>query len=213
VNYVSFWDAARFVNWLDNGQPIGAQGPSTTESGAYTNIGDNINFKRQPGATFFIPTEDEWYKAAYHDKTAGLAANYFDYPTRSNVPPGNDINEITNPGNNANYGSAGGSYTYTPVGEFELSESPYGTFDQAGNVWEWNETRVGTSTGRGLRGGNATNPTNAMLASNRRPGDDPLSQNFSIGFRVASVAAPEPSTLLLAAMAGTSLLWRSRALR
>ena len=35
VNWVSWGDAARFTNWLHNGQPIGAQGLGTTENGAY----------------------------------------------------------------------------------------------------------------------------------------------------------------------------------
>ena len=34
----------------------------------------------------------------------------------------------------------GEPYCTTEVGEFENSASPYGTFDQGGNVWEWNET-------------------------------------------------------------------------
>ena len=156
VNYVSFWDAARFANWLHNGQPTGPQGPGTTEDGAYHDVGNQTLFGRNAGAKFFIPTEDEWYKAAYHDKTAGLAASYFDYPTGTNAVPGNDINETTNPGNNANYYisnyAIGSPYYRTVVGEFELSDSPYGTFDQGGNVWEWNETAV-TSSSRGLRGG------------------------------------------------------------
>ena len=156
VNYVSFWDAARFANWLHNGQPTGPQGPGTTEDGAYHDVGNQTLFGRNAGAKFFIPTEDEWYKAAYHDKTAGLAASYFDYPTGTNAVPGNDITETTNPGNNANYYisdyAIGSPYYRTVVGEFELSDSPYGTFDQGGNVWEWNETAV-TSSSRGLRGG------------------------------------------------------------
>jgi hypothetical protein len=103
VNYVSFWDAARFANWLHNGQPTGPQGAGTTEDGAYHSIGNQTLFGRTAGAKFFIPTENEWYKAAYHDKTAGLAASYFDYPTGTNAVPGTDVNEATNPGNNANY--------------------------------------------------------------------------------------------------------------
>ena len=58
VNYVSFWDAARFANWLHNGQPTGPQGPGTTEGGAYhqrRQSGDCL--ARKPGAKFFIPTE------------------------------------------------------------------------------------------------------------------------------------------------------------
>ncbi len=48
VNWVSFWDAARFVNWLHNGQPTGAQGLGTTEDGAYLNVGNQATFARQP---------------------------------------------------------------------------------------------------------------------------------------------------------------------
>ena len=46
VNYVSFWDAARFANWLHNGQPTGAQGAGTTEDGAYINVGNQTTFAR-----------------------------------------------------------------------------------------------------------------------------------------------------------------------
>jgi formylglycine-generating enzyme len=103
VNYVSFWDAARFANWLHNVQPTGAQGPGTTEDGAYHDVGNQTLFGRNAGAKFVIPTEDEWYKAAYHKKTAGLTASYFDCPTGTNLLPGNDITETTKPGNNMNY--------------------------------------------------------------------------------------------------------------
>ena len=170
VNYVSFWDAARFANWLHNGQPTGPQGPGTTEDGAYHDVGNQTLFGRNAGAKFFIPTEDEWYKAAYHDKTAGLAASYFDYPTGTNAVPGNDINETTNPGNNANYYisdyAIGSPYYRTVAGEFELSDSPYGTFDQGGNVWEWNETTVSSSS-RGLRGGSFDDDSDILHASYR----------------------------------------------
>ncbi len=103
VNIVSFWDAVRFANWLHNGQPTGPQGPGTTEDGAYHNVGNDSLFGRNAGARYFIPNANEWYKAAFHDKTAGLAASYFDYPTRNNTAPGNDATETTNPGNNANH--------------------------------------------------------------------------------------------------------------
>jgi formylglycine-generating enzyme len=192
VTFVSFWDAARFSNWLHNGQPTGPQGPGTTESGAYLNVGNQAAFSRQPGAKFFIPNEDEWYKAAYHDKTAGLAATYFDYPTGTNVEPGNDINETTNQGNNANYYinnyAIAGPYYRTLVGEFALSDSPYGTFDQGGNVFEWNETMLVDSS-RGVRGGSFEFDFSEghLRASNRGYGAS-FYEASSLGFRVAIFA-------------------------
>ena len=148
VNYVNGWDAARFANWLHNGQPTGTQGPGTTENGAYHDLGDPALFGRSAGALYFIPTTDEWYKAAFHSKGAGLVASYFDYPTRSNLTPGNDPTEVSTPGNNRNTAvdsqfAIGAHYYRSPVGEFELSESPYGTFDQDGNVSEWTEPSDG----------------------------------------------------------------------
>jgi hypothetical protein len=86
VNYVSFYDALRFANWLVHLQPSGTQGNATTEDGAYTitaqGIADN-SIARKPGASFFVTSEDEWYKAAYYD--AGTAS-YFDYPAKTDAP-------------------------------------------------------------------------------------------------------------------------------
>jgi formylglycine-generating enzyme required for sulfatase activity len=210
VNYVSFWDAARFANWLHNGQPTGPQGLGTTEDGAYHDVGDQNLFGRNAGAKFFIPTKDEWYKAAYHDKTAGLAASYFDYTTKTNSEPGNDITETFNPGNNANYYTSdfamGSSYYRTVVGEFELSDSPYGTFDQGGNVWEWNETIYLDSFG-GL--GGAFNSSSLELAAPLQDNGFGQLEYFDVGFRVASI--PEPASLTLSAAAMFSLvLWRRK---
>jgi formylglycine-generating enzyme required for sulfatase activity len=212
VNHVNFWDAARFANWLHNGQPTGPQGPGTTEDGAYLNIDNQATFARQPGAKFFIPSEDEWYKAAYHDKSAGLAASYFDYPTGTNAVPGNDPTEATNPGNNANYYitdfAIGSPYYRTPVGDFELSDSPYGTFDQGGNVWEWNETALFTNY-RGLRGGSLNNYFfSPDLHASHRNGLDPPFELVDVGFRVASLI-PEPGSLTLS-VAGVLMLWRRK---
>ena len=215
VNYVSFWDAARFANWLHNGQPTGAQDPGTTESGAYHDVGNQALFGRNAGARFFIPTEDEWYKAAYHGQAAGLAASYFNYPTGTNAVPGRDMTEATNSGNNANYYLGGyligNPYYRTVAGEFELSDSPYGTFDQGGNVSEWNETAVVTSLSRGLRGGSFLTHLDLsdLLHASLRSSTVPANESISVGFRVASI--PEPSTLCLGSMAMiTLLLWRRR---
>jgi formylglycine-generating enzyme required for sulfatase activity len=225
VNIVSFWDAVRFANWLHNGQPTGPQGPGTTEDGAYHNVGNDILFGRNPGARFFIPNANEWYKAAYHDSTAGLAASYFDFPTRSNATPGKDPTEATNPGNNVNHdqnsssGPFGAPYYRTAVGEFELSASPYGTFDQAGNVKEWNETEVPFPFGsaRELRGGSFYDGFflfSASLKASNRSYDFPTNHFDNVGFRVAGVAVPEASTFISACLAvGVCLASRRRRCR
>lgn len=193
VNYVTFWDAARFVNWLHNGQPTGPQGPGTTEDGAYLNVGNQTTFARQPSARFFIPTEDEWYKAAYHDKNAGLTESYFDYPTGINAVPGTDATEATNPGNNANYRidfgvfALGPPYYRAEAGEYQLSASPYGTFDQGGNVWEWNETVAIQSVWRGMRGGGWEAYGYQSLRAQDRNAYLPDASRLDAGFRVASL--------------------------
>jgi len=161
INFVSFWDATRFTNWLHNGQTSGAQDNTTTEDGAYFLNGatnpNNVLILREPHATWFLPTEDQWYKAAFHQPAGegGDSDDYWLYPTASNSEPtvatANGVGDISNSGANiANYifgtdwnGQNGNVTTVGSAGV--LSESFYGTFDQAGNVWEWSETVIDTS--------------------------------------------------------------------
>jgi len=209
VNYVSLWDACRFANWLSNGQQEGAQNSGTTEDGAYTlngyNKEDGWEIQRNPGAMWAITSEDEWYKAAYY-KGGGTNAGYWDYPTSSDEAPGRDMADAS--GNNANYESGAGPYPIdsgkytTIVGEFQNSPSPYGTFDQAGNLWEWNEAVLYGST-RSLRGGAFSRDTDVMLASDRYDGLSPSNEANRFGFRVSEV--PEPATLSLLALLALSL--------
>jgi hypothetical protein len=97
-------------------------------------------------------------------------------------------------GNNANYYTVSGAYPIdsgkctTLVGEFQNSASPWGTFDQSGNLYEWNEALVTTSS-RGVRGGsfNTGYYYDVLLASFRTYNSDLLYENVDTGFRVASV--------------------------
>src|SRR5690606_9971894 len=133
VTFVSFYDSLRFTNWLNNGQ-----GSADTETGAYTLLGgtatpsNGFTVTRNPGAIVFLPSENEWYKAADSD---GLSATYFDYPAGMNAAT--VCSEPTGTANRANCAGAAGGVT--DVGAYTGSASPYGTFDQGGNVWEWNE--------------------------------------------------------------------------
>jgi len=195
VNYVSWGDAARFANWLHNGQPTGDQDLTTTEDGSYflngaTSNEDLLAVTREPNATWVIPSDDEWYKAAYHEND-GVTGNYFDYPTSSNVVPSNDLVD-PDPGNNATYSiedpvdyTIWGPYWRTEVGAHENSDSPYDTFDQGGNVWEWNEAIL-YSAYRGLRGG-AFNVWDHDLHAAYRYYANPTYESLAFGFRVAEV--------------------------
>jgi sulfatase modifying factor 1 len=99
----------------------------------------------------WIPSEDEWYKAAYYDPTKG-GSNYWKYATQSDTLAGNTIGAA----NSANYydgdyvGSGSSaiptSNALTDVGAYGAnSVSFYGTNDQGGNVWEWNEAVIGSN--------------------------------------------------------------------
>ncbi len=201
VNFVSWGDAARFCNWMQNGQPTGMQVAETTEVGAYALNGATTNARlmsrrRKTDWQWAIPTEDEWYKAAYHANN-GLADDYFDYPTASNEKPSNDLVEPDDPGNNATFREGGGDYTVrspywrTEVGAHENSASPYGTFDQGGGLYEWNETAF-YGWARGLRGGSFEDPWGPLHAGNYTF-NSPGAEHNHIGFRVAHV--PEPTTV------------------
>jgi formylglycine-generating enzyme required for sulfatase activity len=162
VNYVSWADAARFANWLHNGQPTGAQDLTTTEDGSYFLNGifesrDDLleEVVREPDATWVIPSEDEWYKAAYH-KNDGATANYWNLPTGADNGVSNQLID-PDPGNNATFSvnqvrTIGPPYDRTQAGAHENSASPYGTFDQGGNVMEFTEA-VPVSDIRRIRGG------------------------------------------------------------
>ena len=205
VNWVSFWDSCRFANWLGNGQ-----GSSSTETGAYTltvtGIANNT-ITRNTGATWVITSEDEWYKAAYY-KGGSTNAGYWDYPTSSDNMPGRDLSDAS--GNNANwYGTPypiDSPYYTTVVGEFQNSDSPYGTFDQGGNIWEWTEA-VPRASSRGLRGASFGVSGSGLLASMR--GDyDPAFEYSHFGFRVSQV--PEPASMAVLVLGGIGLLRRRR---
>jgi YVTN family beta-propeller protein len=82
VVYVCWLDCARYCNWLHNGKDPTA---GSTETGAYTISGLSAVIPNN-NAKYRLPTQDEWYKAAYY-KGSGLNSGYWTYATQSDNPP------------------------------------------------------------------------------------------------------------------------------
>lgn len=204
---VTWFEAARLVNWLNE---------STGTSPAYKfDAGGNFqlwapgdagynaaNLYRNSLAKYFLPSANEWYKAAYYDAAVGV---YWDYATGSNSPP------VA-----VGSGAAAGTAVYSqllqtgPADIFQAGGlSPYGTVSQGGNVEEWEETALDllNSDGSEMRGGRggAWASLSFSLSSSLRTGGLPSMQGSGVGFRVASVI-PEPSTACLLALAPLTLV-------
>lgn len=208
TNYVSWYEAAQFVNYLNTSTGhtaaykfTGTQGTSNYFLGVWASgdIGYNVsNPYRNSNAVYFLPTENEWVKAAYWNGTSLQT-----YASVGDVAPTQsgwnfyDNGFVTDPGGPWDVGS----------GSQELN----GTFDMMGNVLEWMESPYFSGdylpdSGRSFRGGVFKGDVYS-LASSVRGGNTPLYESY-FGFRVASV--PEPCSLLLLSLGGLALRHRKR---
>jgi len=285
VNYVSWFSAARFANWLGNGG-----GDADTSTGAYrlsagqvvnatrsnnvatyttsaatgVQVGDivavtGIPFEGQnrnspnrsgqvlstptptsftvaqlgedsflsgsgssfmqgssaaslPDAVYRLPTENEWYKAAYY-KGGGTNAGYWTFGTQSDETPAqilaNQFGDglLGGQGNFANY-DRGAQYDLRPVWNnpgWATNEpdgsvvtvgtggapSGYGLSDMTQNVWEWIEAvepsasvNQASDIERVRRGGGWRNPDVRGYAE--RVVERPSFQQLNTGFRLVS---------------------------
>lgn len=218
VNFVSWFDAAAFANWIHNGEPAGSAAAALTGAFDLTVDDPGRNATLQESG-WSLPTEQEWYKAAYHDpQRAG--SPYWLYPLRDDADPlplsVGALGDGQNPGPSvANYdggadwnGQDGNVATVGSAG----STSFYGLFDMAGNVAEWLSDDADAQGFRRIRGGSYQDGISALASS---AGDDdvlrdPGYEGPDVGMRVLVV--PEPDTVLLAAAALVALAW-SRARR
>lgn len=190
VVFVSWFDAARFANWMMNGQ-----GNGDMEDGAYALNGATSGIiTAKIGAQVYLPSENEWYKAAYYK---AVTTSYSLYPNGANT-----ISTV-----DANYTTPASS----PVGYYSGAPSSYGTYDQGGNVWEWNDAVNGSQHGArggsfgGLLGGFYSQD---VMASTNRVNFDSTLESSNVGFRLAGV--PEPTSIALSMLAGGMMLIRRK---
>lgn len=195
VVFTTWFSAARFVNWLQNGQQASA---ASLENGTYA-LANATSGPTKPrtsgtGQQVVLPSRDEWYKAGYYTGSA-----YLTWPTNSNVQPTNTITSLAL-ANAANYG---GAATPTagpmPVGSYPNTKSPYGLYDMLGNVTEYTDTAGTGSAADGVQvmGGSwRTLPAGISASSSTGPPVflSPTTAADDLGFRVAVVqAVPEPA--------------------
>jgi len=197
TNNVSWYEAAQFCNYLTSGDKSkGAYqfSGNNTNPGSFQGI-DRVSSISTYGTTYVIPTEDEWYKAAYFKPNASGYSLY-----------ANGLNTIPAADDGWNY--YGGTYSDPwNVGTGGIAEQN-GTFDMMGNVWEWNETLI-VST-RGIRGGSYDSVGNVsyLRSSYRYDTSTPDYEYYNLGFRIAEV--PEPCTISLLALGGIVMLRKRR---
>ncbi len=216
---ISWFEAAQFVNWLNT---------STGSTPAYKFDGngnfqlwqvgdagyDPANFYRNSLAKYFLPSVDEWYKAAYYDPISGT---YNNFATGSDTVPAAVASSMAD--FTTVFNGQAGPADVTLAGGL----SPYGTVGQDGNAWEWEETQfdltndsIAPGGGRGFRGG-AWGVNSSFMGAANRFNANANNSGAGNGFRVASV--PEPSSLVLGVLAAVGLLlwrvsrksWRARA--
>lgn len=208
---ITWYEAGTFVNWLNTSSGGSAAYKFVSGSFALWTAGDTLDYDasnpyRSLRATYWLPSMDEWYKAAYYDPNTGT---YFDYATGSNTAP-------TAVASGTTAGTAVYDQTYS-TGPADITNtgglSPYGTMAQNGNAWEWEETAgdlVNSTTGenRGLRSATWYDVA-GFMPSSFRIDVSPLSAGADVGFRVAGVI-PEPSSTVLMCSASLLALARRR---
>jgi formylglycine-generating enzyme required for sulfatase activity len=193
ITFVSWYSAARYVNWLNNG----ANTTADTESGVYNLNGATWNgllgpgqqahgFTRSANATYWLPSIDEWHKAAYYDPTKNVSGGYWSYPNQNDSP------FVNQAGNYAGYST-------TDVGQY--AESFYGTFDQLGNVFEMVGDNYWESYPFRALGGSWNRDAGYGYSGYTSWNASGGGGSNEVGFRIAS-SIPEPSSLSLLALGG-----------
>jgi len=214
---LSWVNAAKFVNWMNTSQ--GYQVAYKIEQqqvalaivdvvllwGSNENGFNSQNQFRNTNARYFLPSADEWHKAAFYDPNKN-GGGYWLYPNQNDTVPtkvssgllnGSVVNGQSGP---ADVDNAGGM-------------SAYGTMAQGGNASEFTETASDFINDNGMEDRRMVDSTwsngmDSILQSNygvqRFWGED------AIGFRVAMVPEPSAFSLLAIGLGGLAMMSRRR---
>ncbi len=214
---VSWFEAAKFVNWLNEStghspaykfiEEPGTRPNVTIETFALWEPGDTgynpNNLFRNSQAKYVLPSSDEWYKAAYYDPDTNV---WNQFPIGAGDPT--PVASGTDPGTVVfNQDLSSGPADIMQAGGLSL----YGTMAQGGNAFEWLETELDLVNdnpfARRARWGGSWVSASAARFVDGLPADN----RGSTGFRVISV--PEPCTLGLLWISLTAILIRRRTRR
>jgi len=219
---LSWNEAARFVNWL-NTVSGGTAAYNFTTGGVNDNITtwsasspldyDPTNPYRSKRALFALPSDNEWYKAAYYNPVTN---SYSDYPSLNGLTPSAVSGGIAD--NTSVYFQPGGNGP--AVIDSAGGLSPFGVMGLGGNVREWEESSIdllnnnGLSI-RGIRGGTWFDGPSYLSSSARYDDVDPTGKNLTVGFRVVRLSSaggevPEPSTIAIFGLGALCLASRAR---
>lgn len=197
------WEyAARYVNWLHNGK---VNEEWAFETGVYDtstftfNPDGTSNHQSAPaeGARYWIPTRDEWNKAAYYDpnRYGEDQEGYWIFPDSGNAPLISNL--LPEDGGEKNAGDFGAdSFWPLDVGSFADVQSPWGLLDMAGGMWEWTSSPdLGSPAGperRWVMGSNHFDFQDNLFTGDRIEFGATYSVNVNVatGLRLAS---PVPS--------------------
>ena len=217
------WDSGgRMVNWLANGQ-----GSGSTESGVYDMSVLTSGFAtpptRAPGATIFLPSENEYYKAAYYDPTKSGIGGYWQYGVMSDTAPVGVAPSGGSKSANIGNGNSGGGSTadtmattgaafstsvnyLTNVGAYATATSYYGLYDTEGLLYNWTEA-TRTSFGNQLpiyRGGSWRYGDQSDGAAYRNIYSGAAVASYAwYGLRIASLPSAPPATITIDVASGT----------
>ena len=181
-------EASRFVNWL-NTSTGGVVAYNYADSTINTDLtpwtsADTLDYDasnpyRSKRAKYFLPSYNEWYKAAYYDPNKATGSDqYWNYATGSDTAPAAVVGGTGTGGNGNNEAVYLQTYSQGPADVTNAGGfSSYGVMGLNGNVYEWDESSFDVTSGnynisgssfRGIRGGRWNTGSSSFLSSSTR---------------------------------------------